>query len=1472
MPSPRFIDRLGRIGLAGVLAAGALIPITAASASAAPLGGAADSAARAAVTSGDLLTLTSKQLEVAVSAAFPQVVGYTDRATDASIAGNPDVLTSLMVNGTAEPVTVTSERAGKQAVDYTLAPSNLEGVVIEARLSLKGNVVTFAVTGITDPGGVVRSLQIPGQNLVTVSSADPGASVAAANLSVNRNVSGDTFIPVTAETPLDASAKSSNAIIVNTGELAAAFATNSLYDTSSGPGNKDSGNFWRQAVSDGAGGVEVGVSSGQWLVRADRSTTVEELPWVKVAITPDANGDGAVDWQDGAIAMRDIRVAPFKGDETPDNVVTHIPFNFASQATHPFLRTLDDVKRVSLATDGLGQVAMLKGYTSEGHDSANTDYGDNFNERAGGLDDLNTLLKRGEKWNASFGVHVNATEIYPEAKSFSDALADENAKGWNWLDQSYYMDQREDVVSGTLDERIGELADATHDNLDFVYVDVYYQFGWLAQKIQDSLVDHDFRVGSEWADKLSENNTWSHWANDEKYGGTDNKGVNSQILRFVNNSQADVWNPDPKLGATHIIEFEGWTGQNDFDGFLTNVWTANLPAKFLQHEEITRWTPEQIDLTGEVSVTGATAAERNITVDGTSVLQGGTYLLPWSSKESEQHDKLYHYNPAGGTTTWTLTDEFAKNRSLQLFKLTDTGREKVADVAVVDGTVTIEADAAQAYVLSGGNKSTVASELPKKPEFGDGTVVADPGFNAGTLDAWNPTGGAAPLRDELGRRFASLGTEASSISQKLDKLPAGTHSVSAWVEVEPGATRPTTLSVDVPKGDSQSVTVDSSGATNYVAADDKNGTNLQRLRVLIDVPKGGARPTLTIAAEAGEASVVIDDVRVVETSRAELGEGVVYAEDFEDVDFGWGPFIKGDAGGSTDPRTHIAGRNEPFTQKGWNDRPVDMVLNGDWSLMAHEENRGPGGGPGMVYRTSEYTIPFEPGHSYRVSFDYQSSKAGEYAWVSGYDRASGPAVTASTTFGEATDTTRFSQTVDAGFCGDTFVGLSRIGSADGAELMLDDLLVEDLGASSAVPACAQLTGELTPDVVEQGTAQEFVTTFTSDEAVDIADVAVTLDVPEGWTAEATDAAAAATLAPGASLTTHWNVVAPASADGSYTFTANATYSTTVEPVGERSISAETAVRTLPGPPQADVFASDHPWVSATNGWGPVERDRSNGEQGEGDGKPITLDGVVYEKGLGAHAPSSVRYYLGGYCTAFTAQVGVDDVQKTRGSVQFSVVADGRTVVTTPVLGATSATLPINADIAGAQYVDLVVGTTPDGNGNDHADWADAKFDCSDQATEPGGPTAPVGTVFVSDLPFVSSTNGWGPVERDLSNGEDAAGDGFPLKVGGVAFAKGLGTHADSSVTVLAGGVCSAFTATVGLDDSHDAKKNGDVVFIVKGDGVELARTGVITWADPGQALNVDVTGVDLLELVVDRNADDAGDDHADWGNATLVCA
>lgn len=164
--------------------------------------------------------------------------------------------------------------------------------------------------------------------------------------------------------------------------------------------------------------------------------------------------------------------------------------------------------------------------------------------------------------------------------------------------------------------------------------------------------------------------------------------------------------------------------------------------------------------------------------------------------------------------------------------------------------------------------------------------------------------------------------------------------------------------------------------------------------------------------------------------------------------------------------------------------------------------------------------------------------------------------------------------------------------------------------------------------------------------------------------------------------------------------------------GARSTEATTEANVITAFPSGDTWASDHTWVSADNGWGPVERDQSNGGQGQGDGSPLTLQGQVYEKGLGAHAPSKIRYYTGGHCTTFTADVGVDDAQPSRGSVAFTVLADDQEVAASSgVLKSDSPTETITADITGAEFVDLQVSVGGDGNGNDHADWAGAKFSC-----------------------------------------------------------------------------------------------------------------------------------------------------------------
>jgi hypothetical protein len=88
------------------------------------------------------------------------------------------------------------------------------------------------------------------------------------------------------------------------------------------------------------------------------------------------------------------------------------------------------------------------------------------------------------------------------------------------------------------------------------------------------------------------------------------------------------------------------------------------------------------------------------------------------------------------------------------------------------------------------------------------------------------------------------------------------------------------------------------------------------------------------------------------------------------------------------------------------------------------------------------------------------------------------------------------------------------------------------------------------------------------------------------------------------------------------------------------------------------YVADLAWTSASNGWGPVEKDRSNGETGATDGRTITLNGTTHAKGLGVHASSDVRYDLNGAYSTFISDVGVDDEVGSRGSVVFQVYADG----------------------------------------------------------------------------------------------------------------------------------------------------------------------------------------------------------------------
>lgn len=87
---------------------------------------------------------------------------------------------------------------------------------------------------------------------------------------------------------------------------------------------------------------------------------------------------------------------------------------------------------------------------------------------------------------------------------------------------------------------------------------------------------------------------------------------------------------------------------------------------------------------------------------------------------------------------------------------------------------------------------------------------------------------------------------------------------------------------------------------------------------------------------------------------------------------------------------------------------------------------------------------------------------------------------------------------------------------------------------------------------------------------------------------------------------------------------------------------------------------------------------------------------------------------------------------------------------------------------------------------------------------------PAGTSYLGDLLWLSTTNGYGPVERNTSNEERA-------------------------------------------------------------DGTKVASTSVLTNAMPAQPVTADVTGAQVVRLLVTDGGDGIDSDHADWADARLTC-
>lgn len=651
-------------------------------------------------TEFETMDLNTADMKVVVAKNFPSIVKYEMKKGDLAgktFYGQVNRLVNIKINGVSCKVTKDNLKATftDTAATYEMAlkGENID-CVITAVISVKDNTASFDITKVEnnlkdlDDNGYqlypVQTIEVPDHSLISVNSTQEKAHLKGAKMSSNTRISGDRDFDVTKGVRLTNGAASEDFIygFISNNEMSAGLWSNSEYQGTHVASYIASGGASNTrvlaTVTDTEDASTLGLASTQWYYDRKVSTNVvvdrvavdgknqntteqrtyvvghEIMPSAKVVIAGDVNGDKDIDWQDGAVAFRSIMHNPYKSEEVPELVNYRIAMNFGSMAANPFLMNLDGVKRVYLNTEGLGQGVLLKGYGSEGHDSGHPDYGD-IGRRIGGADDMNRLLVEGKKMGALFGVHVNASEMYTEAKAFSNELSQGNF-GWNWLDQGIGINSRYDLATGAREARFKELYNQVGNNLDFIYVDVWgnhtsgaeNEDAWATRMLFREISGLGWRVATEWGPTGEYDSTLQHWAADLSYGGNAAKGENSEVMRFLRNHQKDSWIADypryggaaqsPLLGGLNMTDFEGWQGRTNYKDYINVMFRHNLITKYLQHYQVVDWVDgDAVQLpTGE-----SWTPEMQITLRNTKDTADDTELVV--SRKSNDYSKLAEY-------------------------------------------------------------------------------------------------------------------------------------------------------------------------------------------------------------------------------------------------------------------------------------------------------------------------------------------------------------------------------------------------------------------------------------------------------------------------------------------------------------------------------------------------------------------------------------------------------------------------------------------------------------------------------------------------------------------------------------------------------------------------------------------------------------------------------------------------------------
>jgi len=880
-------------------------------------------------------TIEKGDLTVSVAGDFPRVIDYT--LNGKTLYGSEFKNNMVTINAVDYPAQATVAEQSAEKIVYEVVCEKINVTFEVAYTVLDGNVLDMRIQNIDDSQFEVRSLGFPNQPLLSANSAQSNAKLDATVPTDGRssyNINGLTEHHLNIKDEKIAYDRDVLVTLpfITTDGLSGSMINNVLLNLKE---------FRYRAYKKEDGTITAGYENNDFMYRGldgDRMFADEDL-YCQIVITEDTNEDGAMDWQDGANALKTINKDKINGGDKIADSFVHVGYNFASQVQHPFLKVADNMKRISNYIDGFDQVLVFKGYANEGHDSAHADF-DDINKRAGGAEDMQKAAEILENINSVMGIHINHSEAYPEAKMFQeDVMSTYNA--WAWLDQSKAIRRDVDILKGGMDNRLNSMFDKV-PGIGFVYVDTYGDDRWAEARMAKNLVgDHNVILGTENKTDFDRFASWVHWP-----------GIGDSMHRFVYHQQKDVYNGSNifRGGYSRSMSFMSWQHNNNINSAVEQFYGEQLAQRYLMNHDVRKWTSDEAIFEGNVRST----SDNKIYKDGNLVADGKLIFISWFAEDSETKNpdeaaKIYHWNPSGGESTWTLPDSWQTQSTVKLYQPNQNGKEFIEEINVTDGGITINADAKTPYVIYKGNENVAANTT----QWSEGSPIEDTSFNSRDFSIWKASSTSAStdhIKIEDNTQGIALltvvGEEDGKVSQTMENLiPGQKYRLSVWAGAENGKTA--RLIVDTPDGKTYENYTENTPMVCRNLDTYAQDKKVQRVWVDFVQPEGETTAVVTLSADTsgsnGKATFM--ETRIVKTNAPELPDNYVAWEDFEHVDQGFGIF----APESREESSHLSETHLPYTED---------TINGDWSLKK-----------GSVMRTQPSTARMKPNTEYYLEFE-----------------------------------------------------------------------------------------------------------------------------------------------------------------------------------------------------------------------------------------------------------------------------------------------------------------------------------------------------------------------------------------------------------------------------------------------------------------------------------------------------------------------